>query len=105
MSDSTAWLTEDNSAGSPAPTNKQARATVAILNTVRWLTVAVFGIGVVLGGLGFLVSLLQGEGQAAIISLAVTLALAVYGALAYAFIGWLVDTLDMLTQIARNTAA
>jgi hypothetical protein len=32
-----------------------------------------------------------------------TVMLAIFGALFYATIGWLVETLSMLTQIARNT--
>ncbi len=31
--------------------------------------------------------------------------IAIFGALFYATIGWLVETLSMLTEIARNTAA
>jgi hypothetical protein len=91
----------------PAPVatkNRQARGTVAILNIARWVGVALFALlafGLVVVTLvsafeGDTTRMLAGAG-----SLGVTV---VFGALFYAIIGWYVDTLALLTQIARNTA-
>ena len=88
-----------------APKNLQARGTVGILNTVRWITVAFFGLVALLGVVFMLANVAQGETSAALVGLLISGASLIYGALAYAFIGWYVDTLNLLTQIARNTSA
>jgi hypothetical protein len=87
-----------------ATKNRQARGTVAILNIARWVGVAFFALTAFGLIVVTLVSMFEGETTRAlggILGLGFTI---VFGALFYAFIGWYVDTLALLTQIARNTA-
>ena len=85
--------------------NYQARTTVGILNTVRWLTVALYFIAVVIGVVGAFSGLVTGNGNVFLQGLIITVISTMFGALSYAFIGWYVDTLNLLTQIAKNTEA
>ena len=86
-----------------APKNVLAKSTVNILNIVRWIAVGVFGLAVVVGGILGLVGLVSNEPATVLISVAIVVPSAFLGALAFAVIGWFVDTLNLLTQIARNT--
>jgi hypothetical protein len=105
MSDSTAlpeWL-----AATEAPKNKHARSTVAILATVRLIGLILFTGFFALSGLGTLYSTFTSDQHvlAFILGTMSTAMVAVLAALWYAGISWLTETLNMLTQIARNTAS
>lgn len=87
----------------PAP-NRQAAATVGILNLVRWLSVGVFGVGAVISLLAGFIAMAQGEGALPLFGgMLIAVLCVIYGALAYAIIGWYVDSLALLKQIAENT--
>lgn len=86
--------------------NRQARATAGILNTVRLIgTIGFVGLAVItlLGGL---IGAASSENGAVTLVFGVVGALfaLLFAALFYAVVGWFVDTLSLLTQIAENTA-
>jgi energy-converting hydrogenase Eha subunit B len=89
------------------PKYLQARTTANILNAVRILGTLSFGL---LALLLVIVGLVQWadahtNGTLAVLTIIGVLAALVSGALFYATVGWFVDTLSLLTQIAKNTAA
>jgi len=87
-----------------AQKNLQARSTVAILNIVRYALVMIFVVSAVVAVVVTIIGVVQGETTTVLLGLTSVVVQVILGALAYAFIGWYVDTLDMLKQIARNTA-
>jgi hypothetical protein len=97
------------SAASPAPAgvrkNRQAKATVAILNTVRTIGTTAFGIVAALCLLGTLIGTITSDQHFLyfIVGILTTGLTVVFGALYYAVVGWYVDSLKLLTQIAHNT--
>lgn len=104
MTDITAPIHGDTPAGTPK--NTQARATVQILSTVRAVGTVVYALAVGLILLGTLIGTFTSDQHLTVFFGGIMAAaiLGVFGALFYATIGWLVETLSMLTQIARNTA-
>jgi hypothetical protein len=90
-----------------APKNAHARTTVGILATVRMVGLVVFIGLIALTGLATLVTALTEDQHLTYLLSGVALVLvqAVFAALWYAGISWLTETLNMLTQIARNTSA
>jgi hypothetical protein len=94
-------------AAAPRPVrNLQARTTVGILNIVRYVTVGVFGLTTLL----FTIFLLAEVAHPYTSWLSITLGVMgaglslVLGAMGYAIIGWYVDSLNLLTQIANSAA-
>ena len=83
--------------------NRQAKATVGILNTVRWIVTIVFGLMAALTVLGALLGLTSNGGVYAFAGLAAAAVLALWAALIYAVVGWYVDSLNLLVQIEENT--
>lgn len=85
----------------------QARATVNILSAVRMIgTIAWAGVACLLA-LGTVIGAFATSGSHVAVffgGLVATVITAIFGALFYATVGWLVETLSMLTEIARNTA-
>lgn len=111
MSDSPAlpeWLIDYNDHTAPATPqrDRHARTTVGILSAVRTIGIVLFGIGIAIGVLGMVVGTLTADNhvQAFFLSAASTVSLTVFAALWYATFGWFVETLNMLTRIAANTA-
>ena len=88
-----------------APKNVQARGTVGILNIARWTGVAFFAFAALIAVGATLVGLAHGETYTALGGLLGLVFTIIFGALFYAVIGWYVDTLALLTQIAQNTAS
>lgn len=91
------------------PKNRQARATSTILNAVRMIgTIGFVGVGafVFLGSLLAAASSRDETATVAFLAYGVVAASCVllFAALFYAVVGWFVDTLSLLTQIAENTA-
>lgn len=88
------------------PKNRQARATVGILNTVRLVGTIGYAVLAALFLLGGLIGATTSENGFASIAVGIFGAAfaALFAALFYAVVGWFVDTLSLLTQIAQNTA-
>ncbi len=86
--------------------NLQVRTTVGILNTVRLVGTGAYGLAALLGLVFLLVSVAQPNTSwtALISGILGVAASVVFGALFYAVVGWFVDTLNLLKQIATNTA-
>ena len=89
----------------PAPKNLQARSTVNILNVARWVGVAFFACSALLSVIMMLVGAVNSDAAIMMVGFFGIGFNLVFGALFYAFIGWYVDTLDLLTRIARDIAA
>lgn len=90
-----------------APKHTQARATVQILSTVRMVGTIAYAIVVALLALGTVIGSITTNGSHIgffLVGVVVTVMAAIFGAVFYATIGWLVETLSMLTEIATNTA-
>ena len=88
-----------------SPKNRQAKATVGIRNTVRTIGTVFFGILAVVTLLGTLIGTFTSDQGllvflVGIVSTGMTV---VFGALFYAVVGWYVDSMNLLTQIAANT--
>jgi hypothetical protein len=85
--------------------NLQARTTAGILNIVRIVGTALFvlnALGVVIYGIVAWADPHTSKFAVVLIPLGVLMSL-VIAALFYAVVGWFVDTLSLLTQIARNS--
>jgi len=85
--------------------NLQARTTAGILNLVRIVGTALFGLnalGVAIYGIVAWADPHTSKLAVVLIPLGVLMGL-VIAALFYAVVGWFVDTLNLLTQIAKNT--
>ena len=85
--------------------NLQARTTASILNLVRIVGTALFGLnalGVAIYGIVAWADPHTSKLAVVLIPLGVLMGL-VIAALFYAVVGWFVDTLNLLTQIAKNT--
>src|SRR3954470_19416310 len=86
--------------------NMQARTTVGILNTVRvvgTVVIALSALALVL--LGFAQWADDHTSKVAVVAIPIGIAAnVVVGLIFYAVVGWFVDTLNLLTQIAKNTA-
>jgi hypothetical protein len=85
---------------------KQSRGTVAILNTVRWIGTGFHLLIAAILLLMSLVAMFTADNGflvflGGLLGVGMTL---VFGALFYATVGWFVDTLSQLNQIAANTA-
>ena len=95
---------------SPAPVsirkNLQARTTAGILSTVRIIGTALFALnalGVAIYGIVEWADPNTSKFAVVLIPLGVLMWLVIAAGF-YAVVGWFVDTLNLLTQIARNTA-
>lgn len=93
--------------------NRQAKGTVGILNTLRWVGTWVFiilaGLGVLTSVIGYILVTANGAPAYAILGFGLWAVLCVVvngvlGALFYATIGWYVDSLSMLVKIEQNTS-
>ena len=92
---------------SAAPKHTQARATVAILSTVRMIGTIAYAVVTGVAALGTVIGTFTTSGSHIGFffgGVVATIMIAIFGALFYATIGWLVETLSMLTEIAMNTA-
>ena len=89
------------------PKNLQARTTAGILNAVRVLGTVAFGLLALLLVIVGLVEWAdaQTNGTVAVLTILGVGAALVSGALFYAVVGWFVDTLSLLTQIAKSASA
>ena len=87
------------------PKNLQARTTAGILNVVRILGTVGFGLLALLLVILGLVEWADAHtnGTVAVVLIVGVGASLVSGALFYAVVGWFVDTLNLLTKIARNS--
>jgi hypothetical protein len=84
----------------------QARTTVGILNTVRIVGVVMFALcALILVLAGFAEWADDHTSKLAVVGIPLGIAVNAVAALVfYAVVGWFVDTLNLLTQIAKNTA-
>jgi ABC-type polysaccharide/polyol phosphate export permease len=92
---------------SAAPKHTQARATVQILSTVRMIGTIGYALLTGIVALGTVIGTFTTSGSHIAFffgGVVATVMIAIFGALFYATIGWLVETLSMLTEIAKNTA-
>ena len=87
--------------------NLQARSTASILNIVRYLGTGAFALLALLTVIVTLVSISQpNTSWTSLILGAVGFGFAIVsGALFYAVVGWFVDTLSLLTRIAKVQSA
>jgi hypothetical protein len=85
----------------------QAKGTVGILNTVRWVGTAAYALVALIGVLYLLMSVHQPNTSWTSLVMGVGLVLGslIFGALFYAIVGWYVDTLDLLHKLVRRVAA
>ena len=91
----------------PGKKHLQARGTVGILNTVRWVGTAAYALGAMIGVLYLLISVYQPNTSWTSLFMGggVVLGSLIFGALFYAIVGWYVDTLDLLHKLVRRVAA
>ncbi|MET0525604.1 MAG: hypothetical protein ABWZ91_12440 [Nocardioides sp.] len=88
------------------PKYLQARTTAGILNIVRIVGTALFAVIAVILGIAGLIEWVDPHtnGLTAVLVIIGVGVAVVSGLLFYATVGWFVDTLNLLTQIAKNTA-
>lgn len=101
-------VTPNSASGLPASPirNLQAKGTVGILNTVRWIGTGVFGLLAALMLLAALFAFVTSGGPGyAFAGVVFAALLALVAALIYAVVGWFVDSLNLLVQIEKNTQA
>ena len=92
---------------SATPRHTQARATVQILSTVRMIGTLAYAVLTALAALATVIGTFTTRGGHIVFvsgGVVATVLVAIFGALFYATVGWLVETLSMLTEIATNTA-
>ena len=91
----------------PSKRHLQARGTVGILNTIRWVGTGAYALGALIGVLYLLISVNQPHTSwtSLFMGVGVVLGSLIFGALFYAIVGWYVDTLDLLHTLVRRVAA
>jgi hypothetical protein len=88
-----------------AAKNLHARNTLAILGTVRTVGMIIFGVLIAITALGTLIVTFSEESVAGLGGGLLGLAIeGIFAALWYASASWWIETLNMLMQIAKNTA-
>ena len=89
------------------PKNTHARTTLGILSTIRLVGLIGFASMMALTALAATFTAFTGDLSPVMVLGSAVIAVGLQAILAgvfYATIGWLTETLNMLTQIARNTA-
>ncbi len=91
----------------PGEKHLQARGTVGILNTIRWVGTGAYALVALIGLLYLLISVDQPNTSWTSLFMGVGLVFGslIFGALFYAIVGWYVDTLDLLHMLVRRVAA
>ncbi len=84
--------------------NRQAKNTVGILNTVRYVGTGLFLLMAALSALAAVIGIVQSGGAYfSFGGFLVALIFTLWAAVVYAVVGWFVDSLALLVKIEENT--